>query len=90
MKQIKPSIRNRHAWQGFYEIFFSNIFPFIKIPRGPINSIEHFVDIDSLIRNNNETGVGVHSEKNTCRQRNNGVKNSSSHHKGVCFVSSSL
>jgi len=75
--QIKPSIRNRHAWQSFYKVYFSNLFPFIKIPREPINFIEHFVDIDSLIRNNNETGVSVNCEKKTCRQKNNSVKNSS-------------
>ena len=76
MKQLKQSIRNRHVWQGFYKIYFSNLFPFIKIPQEPINCIEHFVDIDSLIRNNNETGVSVYCEKKTCRQKNNIVKNS--------------
>jgi hypothetical protein len=46
--------------------------------REPIISIEHFVDIDFLIGNNNQTGVGVNIEKKTCRQKNNGVKISSS------------
>lgn len=43
----------------------------------PIISTEHFVDIGFLIRNNNETGVGVIHEKKTCSQKNNSVKNSS-------------
>jgi len=57
--------------------FFSDLYPFIKNFREPIILREHFIDIDSLIRNNNETGVGFNREKKTCRQKNNSVKNRS-------------
>ncbi len=41
------------------KVFMKYFFEYISLyknPHEPINSIEHFIDIDSLIRNNNETG----------------------------------
>jgi len=77
VKQFKPSIRNHNIWLGFFKTYFSDLCPFIKNLHQPIISLEHFVDIDTLMRNNNKTGVGFNSEKKTCRQKNNSVKNSS-------------
>ena len=77
MIQFKTWYKDQYASQDLYEIYFPDLFPFIKNLHEPIISIEHFVDIDYLIGNNNETGVGFNCEKKTCRQKNNGVKNSS-------------
>lgn len=68
---------NNNSSKSIHDLFLHEIFPFIKTIYDPIISLEHFVDIDSLIRNNNGRGVGFNSEKKTCRQENNIVKNSS-------------
>lgn len=64
--------------QCFHFNFFLKSLSLKKYAPEPIISLEHFVDIAYLIRNNNKTGVGINREKKTCRQKNNSVKNSSS------------
>lgn len=68
--------KNNHSLRNLNNIYLHEIFIFKKTNNDPIISLEHFVDIDSLIGNNNERGVGFNSEKKTCRQKNNIVKNS--------------
>ena len=78
MKQFKLAINDEPFFRVSQNNYFQNLLTLKKYLREPIISIEHFVDIDSLIGNNNQTGVGVNSEKKTCRQKNNSVINSSS------------
>ena len=68
---------NNHLKKNLKDISNHEIFSFKKKSFDPIISLEHFVYINYLIRNNNERGVGINSEKKTCRQKNNIVKNSS-------------
>jgi hypothetical protein len=70
--QLKQSINN-HLSQSSQYIILAN--SFIKNSQRPINSLEHFVDIDYFIGNNNKTGVGNNLLKKTCGQKNNIVKN---------------
>jgi len=67
----------QHFSQDFQKKYSQATLSFIKSIHEPIISIEHFVDIVYLIRNNNETGVGINFEKKACRPRHNVVKNSS-------------
>ena len=77
MTQFKKTYRDQHSSQYFQKMYSQATLSFIKSISEPIISIEHFVDIAFLIRNNNETGVGVNFEKKACRPRHNVVKNSS-------------
>jgi hypothetical protein len=78
VKQFKLAINDEPFFRVSQNNYFPNLLTLKKYPLEPIISIEHFIDIVSLIRNNNQTGVGVNSEKKTCRQKNNSVINSSS------------
>jgi hypothetical protein len=74
VKQFKLAINDELISQVSQNNYFQNFLTLKKYIHEPIISIEHFVDIDSLIGNNYQTGVGVNSEKKTCRQKNNSVK----------------
>jgi hypothetical protein len=78
VKQFKLAINDEPILRISQKNYFQNLLTLKKYPLEPIISIEHFVDIDYLMRNNNKTGVGINSEKKTCGQKNNSVKNSSS------------
>jgi hypothetical protein len=71
-------IQNGFKFTNFDRIHLQELFPLKKYVPEPIISSEHFVDIVFFMRNNNKTGVGFNREEKTCRQKNNGVKNSSS------------
>jgi hypothetical protein len=76
--QGKLVVRNEYDSRSFHKNILQYLLRLNKYPFEPIISIEHFVDIDYLMRNNNKTGVGINSENKTCGQKNNSVKNSSS------------
>jgi hypothetical protein len=78
VKQLKPAVNDKPIARFLQNNYSQDLLVLTKYIREPIISIEHFVDIDFLIGNNNQTGVGVSIEKKTCRQKNNSVKNSSS------------
>jgi len=81
VKQFKSAVNDKPIARFHLNNYLQDLLVLLvltKYMREPIISIEHFVDIDFLIGNNNQTGVGVNIEKKTCRQKNNGVKISSS------------
>ena len=76
MTQRKEIAKKEYALCALYAKSTHNCFLFKKNCIDPIISTEHFIDIDSLIGNNNEAGVGIiNREKKTCGHKNNIVKN---------------
>jgi hypothetical protein len=76
--QIKEIVRKEYALCELHSKPTLNCFLFKKNSIDPIISTEHFIDIDSLIGNNNKAGVGIKNcEKKTCGHKDNIVINSS-------------